>query len=159
MCFKYLLVLTLSPVLAVFLNSQTFAMGGKPEVKPIEKVTEIDTAPASAMTLKELAHIYWPDSDATQLQREETLKKLLGKKVAWEITVAQIQCDGDGYLIQGQSDKDMLGTFSYVKPRNNADEEQIQKARMGDTLPIVGIVKDMDMRHIILQPAFIQSGN
>ena len=53
----------------------------------------------------------------------------------------------------------MLGTFSYVKPRNQADEALIQKTRMGDTLPITGIVNDMEMRHIVLKPAFIQSGN
>lgn len=146
-------------ILAVFLPSQPYALGGKPQKEPQPTVFDIDKAPSSSLTLKELAQIYWPDSNATQLQQEETLKNLLGKKVSWEITVAQIQRDGDGYLIQGQSDKDMLGTFSYVTPANKADEEQIKKASMGTRLPIVGIVSDMDMRHIVLKPAAIQQKN
>lgn len=143
----------------LFGGHSAYALGGKPGSEALPKAENLPDAPSSPVTLKELASIYWPDSNATQLQQEETLKNLLGKQVSWEIIVAQIQRDGDGYLVQGQSDKDMLGTFSYVKPRNQADDVLIQRTRMGDTLPITGIVNDMEMRHIVLKPAFIHSGN
>ena len=159
MSIKNLLALLFLGAAAIYLGPNAYALGGKPDTKTVSSTDSISNAPSSSITLKELANIYWPDSNATQLQQEDTLKDLLGKKVSWDITVAQIQRDGDGYLVQGQSDKDMLGTFSYVKPRNQADEALIQKTRMGDTLPITGIVNGMVMRHIFLKPAFIQSGN
>lgn len=159
MCSKKLLVLPAVLALTHFLCAQSFAMGATPAEETTVKTSGFEEAPTSAITLKELARIYWPDSNATRLQQEETLKNLLGRKVSWEITVAQIQRDGSGYLIQGQSNQDMIGTFSYVQPQSEADEEQILKAGMGSTLKIVGIVKDMDMRHIILKPAFVQNGN
>lgn len=159
MCFKKFLLPLAFLSLVLSLPTQCLAMGGKPQEKCGPTTADIDKAPSSPLTLKELAHIYWPDSQATQLQQEETLKNLLGKKVSWEVTVAQIQRDGSGYLIQGQSNKEMLGTFSYVQPRNPSEEEQILKASMGSTLKIVGVVSDMDMRHIILKPAFVQTGN
>lgn len=130
------------------------AMGGKPESAASTASSTIN-APVSNVTLKELAQIYWPDSNATELQQEETLKNLLGKRVTWNITVAQIQRDGNGYLVQGQSDKNMVGTFSYVTPENEAQKEAILKASMGSELTISGIVNDMQMRHIILKPATI----
>ncbi|WP_165071991.1 hypothetical protein [Desulfovibrio sp. ZJ200] len=159
MYFKNLLTALVFGASVIFLSPHVHALGGKPDTKTGPSVDSLSDVPSSSLTLKELANIYWPDSNATRLQQEETLKNLLGRKVVWEITVAQIQRNGDGYLVQGQSDKDMLGTFCYVKPRNQADEALIRKVRMGDTLPITGIVNDMEMRHIILKPAFIQSGN
>ena len=128
------------------------AMGGKPEIASSSS-SSVKTAPVSTITLKELAQIYWPDSNATELQQEETLKNLLGKRVTWNIRVAQIQRDGNGYLVQGQSDKNMVGTFSYVTPENEAQKDAILKASMGSELEISGIVSDMQMRHIVLKPA------
>lgn len=73
--------------------------------------------------------------------------------MTWEIVVAQIQRDGAGYLIQGQSDRDMLGTFSHVIPKTRQEVDVLLKASMGSKLVITGIVKDMELRHIVLDPA------
>lgn len=60
--------------------TQASALGARPDVSDNQAEDGALQAPESHITLKELAAIYWPDSHATQLQQEETLKKLLGKK-------------------------------------------------------------------------------
>ena len=83
------------------------------------------------------------------------MKNILGKAVTWEITVAQIQRDGGGYLIQGRSDANMGGTFSYVTPKTETESLKIRNAAIGSILKIKGIVNDFQMRHIVLKPAAV----
>lgn len=138
------------------------AMGGKPEISKYlttQKRMVYENAPTSTITMKELALLFWPDSNATQVQQEEALKNLLGKKVNWKIVVAQIQREGDEYLIQGQSDKDRIGTFSYIVPTSEAEKDAIIHASMGTKLNICGVVNDMRMRHIVLKPAYVKVNN
>lgn len=85
MCFKKFLLPLAFLSLVLSLPTQCLAMGGKPQEKRGPTTADIDKAPSSPLTLKELAHIYWPDSQATQLQQEEALKNLLGKKVSKNI--------------------------------------------------------------------------
>ena len=134
-------------------SNLAFCMGSKPDMKSSAVQQSQSNVPQSDITLKQLADIYWPDSNATELQQEETLKNLLGKRVNWLVTVAQIQRAGEGYLVQGQSSKDMVGTFSYITPQSEAEKEAILHAQMGSQLDVSGIVNDMQMRHIVLKPA------
>lgn len=150
---KFLLSVLLAGALLLSGVMQASALGARPDVSDNQAEEAMSQAPESHITLKELAAIYWPDSHATQLQQEETLKNLLGKKVTWEITVAQIQRHGAGYLIQGQSSRDMLGTFSHVMPKTQQEVDALLKASMGSKLEISGMVKDMELRHIVLDPA------
>lgn len=114
----------------------------------------LDNASSSSVTLKDLAAVYWPDSNATEVQKEETLKNLIGKRVIWEISVAEIQRQDDGsFLVQGQSDKNMIGTFSYVTPQNEAERQQLVSVSREGKLALTGIVVGMKARHIILNPA------
>lgn len=131
------------------------AMGGKPEATSTPALSPIEQAPTSSVTLKDLAKVYWPDSNATTVQQEDALKNILGKAVTWEITVAQIQRDGGGYLIQGRSDANMVGTFSYVTPKTETESLKIRNAAIGSILKIKGIVNDFQMRHIVLKPAAV----
>jgi len=131
-----------------------FAMGSKPDTSSSASLS-LENAPTSNVTLKDLAKVYWPDSDATTVQQEDTLKKLLGKAVTWEITVAEIQRDGSGYLVQGRSDENMIGTFSYISPTSENEIKKIQSAARGSILKIKGIVSDFQMRHIVLKPAAV----
>ena len=103
-----------------------FGMGSKPDTSSSASVS-LDNAPTSNVTLKDLAKVYWPDSNATTVQQEDTLKNLLGKAVTWEIIVAEIQRDGSGYLVQGRSDENMIGTFSYISPKSENEIKKIQK--------------------------------
>ena len=111
-----------------------FAMGSKPDTSSSASLS-LENAPTSNVTLKDLAKVYWPDSDATTVQQEDTLKKLLGKAVTWEITVAEIQRDGSGYLVQGRSDENMIGTFSYISPTSENEIKKIQSAAQGRKHP------------------------
>lgn len=131
-----------------------WSIGGKAETPPPAS-SPAQGVQTSDITLKQLANLFWPDSTATEAQQQEALENLLGKRVTWTIKVAQIQREGSGYLIQGQSDRDMLGTFSYITPQNEAEKEAILKASMGSELEITGVVDRMQMRHIILKPATV----
>lgn len=150
-------ILLLLLVVGICLHGKCIsAMSGKPQEIP-ESNYSLDSAPISKMTLKELAHIYWPNTNITTAQQEATLKNLLGKSVTWEIRVAQVQRDGSCYLVQGQSDENMIGTFSYVTIRNKHEENRILQAEKGSKLIITGIIFDMRLRHIVLQPATLSS--
>lgn len=72
MCSKKLHIISICLALIPFLCVQAFALGAKPDTETV-KVNELDKAPTASISLEELAHIYWPDSGATQLQQEETL--------------------------------------------------------------------------------------
>lgn len=112
-------------------------------------------SPKSDATLKQLADIYWPDSNATEVQREEALKNLLGKRVTWEIVVAGVQRQDGTYLVQGQSSREMIGTFVYIKPDSKEDEQKLLTIRRDDKITVTGIAKEMQVRHIVLKPAVI----
>lgn len=149
-------ILILLMLWLVLVSASVCAMGGKQQEIQID-TPSLENVPKSSVTLKDLAHIYWPDTNATAVQQEEILKNLLGKSVIWEITVAQIQRAGNAYLVQGQSDKDTLGTFAYVTPRNDDEQNRILKAEKGSVLLIYGVVSDMRLRHIVLQPAVLST--
>jgi len=152
---KYLFCVLFLAASLLFSGVVVLAMGGNPE-KTQPKQHTLDNAQTASVSLKELADIYWPDSNATMVQQEKTLKNLLGKKVTWDVTIAQIQREGTTYIIQGQSDKNMLGTFSYVIPRNEDEKNRLVSSAIGSVLRITGIVSDMRLRHIVLNPALIE---
>lgn len=131
-------------------------------VRPDNAVTQFDAsseliskAEPTKLTICEVGQILWPVSDSTRLQQEEILKKLIGKRVNWQIIVAQVQRDGGGYLIQGQSDKNMVGTFSYVFPHNEIEKNTILNASIGSRIDISGVVDDIHLRHVVIRPAMI----
>lgn len=149
---KLLLSCVLMSSLFIQYIESPFAMGGNPQEIPAGNYS-LENAPKSSISLKELAHIYWPDTNTTVVKQEETLKNLLGKSVTWEIVVSQIQRNGKTYLIQGQSNANMLGSFSYVSPGNQDEEKRILQATKGSIITITGVVSDMRLRHIVLRPA------
>lgn len=142
-------------LLALVVMGIVVSMRGAPETTaPAPALAPLESAPVSTITLKELAAIYWPDSNSTEVQRVETLKNLLGKRVTWEISVAEVLPQGDNaYLVQGQSDKNMLGTFSYVTPQNEGEKQQLMSVSREGKITLTGIVVEMKARHMVLNPA------
>ena len=136
-----------------------FGMGSNPQ--SAKTIPAEQASPATSdITLKELADIYWPDSNATQLQQQETLKNLLGKAVTWEVEVAEIQRHDDHtYLVQSSSSKDALGIFAYVVPQNDEELKMLQTTARGSKLKIAGVIKGEKLRHMVLEPATLKMQN
>lgn len=124
-------------------------MGGR----PADNAALLETAQPSDATLQSLGALFWPDSNATEAQREEALRNVLGRRVTWTVIVAEVQRQGDAFLVQGSSDANMIGTFSLVTPRDEAERRRILALSRGDALPVTGVVREMRLRHIVLDPA------
>lgn len=146
--------LALVVALGLSVAPQAWAMGGKVEKE--QTVPQLlEQTPASGITLAELGSLFWPGSNATEVQREEALKNILGKKVTWEIVVAEVQRQDGIYLVQGQSSQQMIGTFAYVVPGSKEDEQKLIATGRDGKLTVTGIAAEMQMRHIVLKPAML----
>ena len=147
-------------VVALGMCSLALGMGSTGAEKPVYRrldLAAITRAEAAPLTQKELAATYAPGSDATTLQQESRLRELLGKRVQWEILIADIAPEGtDVFRVQGRSDREHMGTFVYLTARNAEEAASIRGLQKGQTVRVVGLVQDMALRHMVINPAELE---
>lgn len=151
---KTLGLAALAFIMAFTFVPQANTMGGKAENGMVSSKS-LEKLPAAGITPHELGELFWPDSNATEVQLEEALKNLQGKRVTWEIVVAGVQRKDGTYFVQGQSSREMIGTFVYIKPESKEDEQKLLTIRRDDKITVTGIAKELQERHIVLDPAFL----
>lgn len=133
-----------------------------------DQLSGLETAQPSSLTPDgELAKIFTYGSDYTDLQRETKLEEIEGSVVQWRLPVYEISRDGRGYQIQTSSDQSIdLGLFGsfgenlvsasvHLFPRNDAERTLIEKLKTGDHFTFKGVIADVVMRHIIIDPAIL----
>jgi len=126
-----------------------------------------DGGPASEISRIESAQIYKIDpygelaamfsigSNHTNVQRENALKELKGKIVAWQLPVYEVSKQGDGYRVQTSAGR-AVGTFIHIKTRNDQEKSYLESIKTGDTLSFKGVIADVDLtRHLIIRPAIL----
>ena len=139
--------------------ASAFAFGGSPNNLQYKKkdLSVIATAPQSSFSQNDFAQAYAPNSDATELQRQNIIKNSFGKSVTWEIIVAEVQPELSNVIrVQGSSDATHMGVFVYVNTRSDKDMDLVQSLKKGDSLRVQGIVSDMVLRHVVINPAVLE---
>lgn len=134
-----------------------------PEYRTISPIEALMSADATDLQPHgELGEVFNIFSDFTNLQRDLKLKEIRGKVVNWRLPVYEISISGNEYLVhtssRGKGDllgKSLVGTFTYITPKNEADRQQLESLKTGDIIEIKGVIKDISLRNIEIRPAII----
>lgn len=134
----------------------------KPKTDPL---AELASAQISALQPSgELFEIFTFGSKYTDLQRENKLNEIKGHVVQWQLPVYEVSRSGDGYKIQTKSslnfsqfDRNLVGTFVYITPRNDKERQIVEALKTGDTISFKGIIADSTMRSLDIKPAILNS--
>lgn len=119
----------------------------------LDEYEELETQASSSIQPDgELYSIFELGGDSTDLQRENKLAEIKGKIVEWNLEVYEVDKDDDVYKIQTRSDGN-VGTFTYIKPRNESEKSLIESLKTGSTIRIKGVIKDSFLRNMVIKPA------
>lgn len=126
---------------------------------------ELKTAQISTLQpVGELAEIFAFGTDNTDIQRENKLKEIKGSVVVWQLPVFEVERDGKAYRIQTH-DPDLFGqgesivpAIVTVTPMSDEDKTRIEALKTGDIIKFKGTIKDVRLRHIIIEPAYLYDG-
>lgn len=134
------------------------------EIKARQTLSEMDQL-ASAEESRigpygELAEIFNLMSKHTNIQRENKEKEIKGQIVVWELPLYEVSKQGDYYRVQtnaGPSAGGMacVGTFVYIKPRNEQEKIYIESIKTGDNITFKGKIDGVSMRNINIKPAIL----
>ncbi len=126
----------------------------------------LKTAPISSLSpAGELAAIFALGSDYTDIQRENKLKEIKGKVVAWQMPVYEVKREGRGYSVLTQSPdlfnagRAFLPAMITVTPLSDDDKAKIESLKTGDIIQFKGTIKDVRLRHVIIDPAYLYDGS
>lgn len=158
------ILLVLLVALAPSTPKSALSSNAQPSPEPQDDpITQLVKAQPSALApTGELAAMFTLGSDNTDLQRDNELAKIKGQVVQWRLRVYEVSKDGDGYRIQTDSGNDStdatmdaVGTFADITPRNDADRQKIANLKTGDFIVIKGVIADVMMRNLVLDPAIL----
>ena len=111
--------------------------------------------PSNLEPTGELAAIFEIGGNSTDIQRENKLAEIRGKIVAWSLEVYDVRKDDDKYKIQTSGGNNIVSTFITLSVRNNQEKAFVEGLKTGSNIEIQGIIKDVSLRHIEIEPAIL----
>lgn len=139
-------------------------IGGKTTDKPKEDAL-VELANAQPSTLHaegELSELFALGSKNTDLQRENKLNEIKGKIVQWQLPVYEVSRSGDLYRVQtrtrirvGPLGHDLVGTFVYITPRDDAERQTIEALKTDDLILFKGRISGSSLRSLEIKPALL----
>lgn len=139
-------------------------IGGQTTSKPKEDLlAELANAQPSALRAEgELSELFALGSKNTNLQRENKLKEIKGQIVQWQLPVYEVSRSGDIYKVQTQTSirvgsygQDLVGTFIYITPRDDAERQTIEALKTDDLILFKGRIFDSSLRSLEIKPAIL----
>lgn len=125
----------------------------------------IELANALPSTLSaegEISDLFALGSKNTNLQRDNKIKEIKGQIVQWQLPVYEVSRSGDNYKVQTQTGlrvghfgQDLVGTFVYITPRNNAERRAIEALKTGDPILFKGRISGSSLRSLEIKPAIL----
>ena len=104
----------------------------------------------------ELARIFTLFSEYTDLQRDQKERELKGIVVQWRLPVYNVSSGPSPfYRVQTSSEKNLVGTFCYVKPRDDDERKFLTTLKTGDYFTCKGTISAVSMRNIVISPAIV----
>jgi hypothetical protein len=113
-------------------------------------------SPSGLAPSGELARIFTFFSEYTDTQRDEKERELKGIVVQWRLPVYNVSSGPSPfYRVQTPSKNDLVGTFCYVKPRNDDERNFLTTLKTGDYFTCKGIINEVSARNIVIRPAIV----
>ena len=135
------------------------AIGHSSDVKPVQDplASLMRSQPEDISPSGDLAKTFKFGGDSTDLQRENALEKIKGKVVQWTLLVYDIhKSKNDTYKVQTES-HEAIGTFVTITPRADSDRQYLASLKTGDPFTFKGIIDDVTMRNLDIEPAILIS--
>lgn len=139
-------------------------IGGQTTSKPKEDaLTELANAQPSPLRAEgELSELFALGSNNTDLQRDNKLNEIRGQIVQWQLPVYEVSRSGDGYKVQTQTSvrvgpfgQDLIGTFIYITPRDDAERRKIEALKTDDHILFKGRISGSSLRSLEIKPAML----
>lgn len=115
----------------------------------------IDTTPTNISPHGELADIFNPFSDYTDLQREDTINRIKGKVIEWTLPVYEVKRDGTDYTVIFESSGKTVGVIAVFNNPNQEELNLLKALKTGTMLKFKGVIKGTWLRSIMIDPANI----
>lgn len=126
-------------------------------------VAELESAEASDLKpTGELAAILELGGAHTEVQRENTFRAIQGKVVVWELPVYDVKREDSSYRIATESlattifgPSPMVATRITITPRSEAERQDIESLKTGQTIRFKGRINGIAMRRLEISPAIL----
>lgn len=125
----------------------------------LEEVSQ--TTPANIHPTGELAEMFNPLSDHTNIQRENKIEEITGQVVQWTLPVYEVRKMDNYYRVQtitrsgGFNHEPIVGAFINLYPRNDQDAAFIESLKTEDMVTIKGRIKGSRLRNIEIDDAYV----
>ena len=111
----------------------------------------------------ELDEVFKLGGTATDIQRQNTEKEIIGKIVLWKLPVYEVKkLDESKYRIQTSgniggsfSGTSIVSTFVTIYPYDAQEKTYIESLKTNDMVTIKGRITGTSMRHITIAPAIL----
>ncbi len=124
--------------------------------KAQKEIKEIEAAQVNGPSASELAPLFNPMSEHTDIQRENKEKEITGKIVEWTVPVYDVEKRGDGYRVQASTTSRSVGAFITVTPRNDEESAIIEALKEDDQISFKGRITGVTFtRDIEIEPAVL----
>lgn len=129
-----------------------------------QTVALIDRAPRSEGKIADLAEAFAFGTKATQAQRDQLTRDVVGHAVEWQIPVSDVGYAEGRFEVTSQAiptaDRakavPMLRVIAFVTPRNEADQVRLMKLKSDDLVGVRGIVQEIrGGRMVAILPAVL----
>lgn len=111
----------------------------------------------------ELSDTFMLGSSYTDLQRENTYKKVVGTNVVWTLPIYEISLKDGVYkvltksgLMTGDANRKLLSATILISPQNDDDRKKMEAFKTDDLISFKGNVADIRLRSlVIVSPAIL----
>jgi hypothetical protein len=94
-------------------------------------------------------------SDATDAQREETEKRILGLVVDWQLPVYDVSRRSDDEYVVQTSGGNQVGTFCHIRTLSDADRAYLLTLKTNSIIRCKGVIKGIFLRYVVIDPAVL----
>jgi hypothetical protein len=115
---------------------------------------KLRTAPIEEVSQMKIKEIFQFGTQHTEVARENALNDIKGSKIRWTGVVYEVKRNREGYSIQLATTQNDIGAFIRIK--GHEDAQYIEALREGSRVSAVGLVDGMFMRHLNLEPAYLE---
>jgi len=124
--------------------------------KAQEEIAEIEAAQADGPSPSELAPIFNPNSEFTDVQRDNKEKEITGRIVQWTVPIYDVNKTDVGYRIQTSTTAFTVGAFVTVIPQNDEESQLIEGLKEDDRISFKGRITGVTFtRDIEIKPAVL----
>lgn len=148
-------ILAIAGVVLVLAMTVSAIMREQDKQPEVSVVASLDEAAADTLQPQDLAAIYAIGGDSTDLQRDNKTAEIKGKVINWVLEVYEVSRKGEGYRIQTSTSHNAIGTFINLTVRDEQERAHIEGLKTGDIIQIKGMIADVTMRNIEIDPAVL----